>query len=78
MNPRRVAGLLERVSRQRDLEQELRAAWLAGAVEEWQRGLGRPPTDEELGRIIRRYDWSRPDDWRVRLGDLDDGTRTRG
>jgi hypothetical protein len=76
VTPRLVGGLAERVARRRDLERRLRAAWLAGAVEEWQRGLGRPPTDEELGRIIRRYDWSRPDEeqeppW-LRLGDVPD------
>lgn len=62
MTPRPVAGLAERVARRRSLERKLRTAWLAGAVEEWQRGIGRPPTADELQRILLRYDWSRPDE----------------
>ena len=61
MNPRQIAGLAERVARRRDLEHRLRAAWLAGAVEDWQRETGKPPTGDELERIIAGYDWSRPD-----------------
>jgi hypothetical protein len=44
------------------LERKLRAAWLAGAIEEWGRLNGRPPTDEELRRILRRYDSFRLDE----------------
>jgi hypothetical protein len=66
MTPRHVAGLAERIARRRSLERKLRLAWLASAVEEWERDMGDPPTANDLQRIVARYDWSRPepiDDW---------------
>jgi hypothetical protein len=54
-------SLVERAARRRALEQKLRTAWLAGAVEEWQHRVGRLPTDDELRRIVAGYDWSVPE-----------------
>jgi hypothetical protein len=66
--------LAERVARRRALEQRLRAAWLSGAVEHWQRSFGRLPTNDELYRIIARYDWDQPPERQgrhfLRLGDV--------
>jgi hypothetical protein len=38
-----------------DLRDRLRVAFIAGAEEEWRRRTGRPPTDEELRRLLRRW-----------------------
>ena len=42
---RRYAGINERARR----------AFLEGAAEAWTRANGRPPTHEELERLLRRY-----------------------
>jgi hypothetical protein len=38
-----------------DLNERLRAEWIAGAEEEWRQRNGRPMTAEELRRVLRRY-----------------------
>jgi hypothetical protein len=40
---------------QRKMNLRLRAEFIAGAEEEWQRRHGRPMTKEELERVLRRY-----------------------
>jgi hypothetical protein len=39
----------------RQLNERLRAEYIAGAEEEWRRRTGRPMTAEELERVLRRY-----------------------
>ena len=38
-----------------EINEKARRAFLEGAAEEWQRANGRPPTDDELRRILARY-----------------------
>ena len=37
------------------LNTRLRAEWIAGAEEEWQRRTGQPMTTDELTRLLWRY-----------------------
>jgi hypothetical protein len=37
------------------LNERLRAEFIAGAETEWQERTGRPMTQEELERVLRRY-----------------------
>ena len=41
--------------RRRRLNERLRAAFLAGAEEEFRRGVGRGLTRDEFERVLRRY-----------------------
>jgi len=38
-----------------EINEKARRAFLEGAAEEWARANGRPPTEEELRRILARY-----------------------
>jgi hypothetical protein len=40
---------------QRRMNLRLRAEFIAGAEDEWRRRTGRPMTNEELERVLRRY-----------------------
>jgi len=44
-----------RLRRLAELNAKARRAFLEGAAEEWQRVNGRPPTEDELRRILERY-----------------------
>jgi hypothetical protein len=41
--------------RREELNRKARLAFVQGASEQWQRVNGRPPSEEELNRIIKRY-----------------------
>ena len=44
-----------RARRFAEINERARRAFLEGADEEWTRANGRPPTREELERLLRRY-----------------------
>jgi hypothetical protein len=46
---------VEAAEHHRRLNKRLRAEFLTGAEEEWRRRTGRPTTNEELERVLRRY-----------------------
>jgi hypothetical protein len=45
----------DRAQRFADINERARRAFLEGAAEEWQQANGRPPTEEQLRRILARY-----------------------
>jgi hypothetical protein len=50
-----LAAMDDRRDRLIEINQRARRAFLVGASEEWQRANGRPPTREELDRLLVRY-----------------------
>jgi hypothetical protein len=54
MQEHRAAGGRDLQRRQR-LRERLRAAWIAGAEEEWSKRTGRAMTADELERVLPRY-----------------------
>jgi hypothetical protein len=54
MTNHRPAGDPDLQRRER-LRARLRAEWVGGAEDEWRRRTGRPMTDEELERALRRF-----------------------
>ena len=49
------------VSRRRELNRRLRAAFIAGAEEDSRSRLGRGLSEEELERVLRRYPGDLPE-----------------
>jgi hypothetical protein len=45
----------------RQLNERLRLAFIARSEERWQTDQGRPMTDEELRRVLRRYPGDLPE-----------------
>jgi hypothetical protein len=45
----------DREARYAEINERARRAFREGAAEEWQRANGRPPTEDELRRILARY-----------------------
>jgi hypothetical protein len=50
-----LAGMVNRSQRFAELNERARRAFLEGAAEEWRRRHGRPPTAEELDRLLLCY-----------------------
>jgi hypothetical protein len=50
-----LAAMDDRRDRFAELNERARRAFLEGAAEEWTRMHGRPPTVDELDRLLRRY-----------------------
>ena len=55
MNIDRSAHPDEAANRRHQLNERLRAEFVAGAEEEWRKRTGRPMTAEELERVLRRH-----------------------
>jgi hypothetical protein len=47
--------MTDRRQRLTEINQRARREFLVGATEEWQRANRRPPTPEELDRLLARY-----------------------
>ena len=45
----------ERRRRYAEINEAARRAYLEGALEGWARAMGRPPTEEELRRVLARF-----------------------
>ena len=55
MKVKRPERPIDAADGQRHMNRRLRAAFIAGAEEEWRKRTGRPMTAEERERVLRRY-----------------------
>ena len=55
MKVKRLDRPIDPAAWQRHMNRRLRAEFIAGAEEEWQKRTGRPITAEDLEPVLRRY-----------------------